>query len=154
MALLSDDETARLRELLAGELSADVTLVHYTRRGVAAADGEPGVGECASCADTEALLGELCATSEHLKLEVHDVDAEPDLARGAGIELVPAVVLKGSGARGAVRLFGLPSGYEFASLLGDVIDVAAARDELSAETHAVLDALPRDVHLQVFVTPT
>jgi alkyl hydroperoxide reductase subunit AhpF len=153
MALLSDDETARLRELLASELSADVTLVHYTQRGPATADRAAG-GECPSCADAEALLGELCATSDHLRLEVHDVDAEPELARAAGIGMVPAVVVEGPGARGAVRLFGLPSGYEFASLLGDVIDVAAERDELSAETHAVLDALPRDVHLQVFVTPT
>ena len=148
MALLSDDETARLRELLASELSADVTLVNYTRSD--AADGD----DCPSCADTEALLRELCATSDHLSLEVHDVDAEPGLAADAGIELVPAVVVRGPGARGGVRLFGLPSGYEFASLLGDVIEVAAEADELSPETHAVLDALPRDLHLQVFVTPT
>jgi alkyl hydroperoxide reductase subunit AhpF len=67
---------------------------------------------------------------------------------------VPAVVVKGPGARGAVRLFGLPAGYEFASLIGDVIDIGAGRDELSPETHSVLEALPRDVHLRVFVTPT
>ncbi len=150
MALLSDDETARLREILATELTADVTLVHFTRRSADAAAGEA----CPSCSETEALLRELCATSDHLALEVHDVDAERELAERHGIDMVPAVVVRGPGARGAVRLFGLPSGYEFASLLGDVIDVAAGRDELSPETHAVLEALPRDVHLRVFVTPT
>lgn len=152
MALLSDDESARLRELLDRKLKADVTLVHFTRHTsrVVVPGGEP----CPSCDDTEALLGELAGTSDHLALEVHDIAAEPDLALAHGIDKVPATVLVGPGARGLVRLFGLPSGYEFATLLEDLIDVSAAHDDLSDDTRAVLDALTRDVHLQVFVTPT
>jgi hypothetical protein len=152
MALLSDDESARLRELLDRRLKADVTLVHFTRHAgrLIVPGGEP----CASCDDTEALLGELAGTSAHLALEVHDIAAEPGLARQHGIDKVPATVLVGPGARGPVRLFGLPSGYEFATLLEDVIDVSAAHDDLSADTRVVLDGLTRDVHLQVFVTPT
>jgi alkyl hydroperoxide reductase subunit AhpF len=114
----------------------------------------PGKAPCASCADTVAGLGELAAASDHLSLEVHEIDAEPDLAREHGIDKVPATEIVGPGARGAVRLFGLPAGYEFATLIEDVIDIGAARDDLSDDAHAALDALTRDVHLQVFVTPT
>ena len=53
-----------------------------------------------------------------------------------------------------MRLFGLPSGYEFATLLEDMIDVGGVRNDLSDDTRAILDGLARDVHLQVFVTPT
>ena len=152
MPLLTDDETARLRELFERKLAADVTLVHFTQS--TGSPGAPGETPCSSCHDAEALLRELTATSEHLVLEVHDLLAEPDLARRHGIDRAPATVITGPGARGAVRLFGLPSGYEFATLLEDVIDVGATHDDLSADTHAALDALARDVHLQVFVTPT
>jgi len=154
MPLLTDDETARLSELFERELGGDVTLVHFTERtGGRAAPTAPG-DSCLHCSEAEALLGELAATSEHIALEVHDLGAEPDVARRYAIDRAPATVLTGPGARGAVRLFGLPSGYEFATLLEDVIDVSVARDDLSADTRATLDALARDVHLQVFVTPT
>jgi glutaredoxin-like protein len=152
MPLLSDDESARLVELLDRELKSDVTLVHFTKH--AGRLVVPGVVPCDSCADTEALLGELTGMNDHLVLEVHDIDAEPELAREYGIDKVPATVIAGPGARGPIRLFGLPSGYEFATLLEDLIDVSNARDDLSSDTRAVLDALTRDIHLQVFVTPT
>jgi glutaredoxin-like protein len=152
VSLLTDVETARLRELMERDLSGDVTLVHFTKH--ASRLVVPGEDPCPSCADTVALLGELAATSDHLSLEVHDVAAEPDVAREQGIDKVPATRIIGPGARGAVRLFGLPGGYEFATLIEDVIDVGGARDDLSDDAHAALDALTRDVHLQVFVTPT
>lgn len=152
MSLLTDDEAARLHELLERELIGDVTLVHFTRQ--ASRLVVPGEEPCPSCADTVTLLGELTATSDHLSLEVHDVAAEPDVAHEHGIDKVPATRIVGSGARGALRLFGLPGGYEFATLIEDVIDVGGARDDLSDNAHAALNALTRDVHLQVFVTPT
>jgi glutaredoxin-like protein len=162
MPLLSDDESDRLRELLADELPADVRLIHFTRRGGepaaarSAAAGEPSgdEGACTSCADTEELLAELAATNDHLALEIHDVAAEPALAEEFDIERVPATLISGPGAQGTLRLFGLPSGYEFATLLEDLIDVSAENDDLSAEAHEALEGLDSEVHLQVFVTPT
>jgi len=152
VSLLTDDEAARLHELFDRDLTGDVTLVHFTQD--TSPQAVPGAVPCPSCADTAALLAELAAASDHLSLEIHEIDAEPDLAREHGIDKVPATEIVGAGARGAVRLLGLPGGYEFATLIEDVIDVGAARDDLSDHAHAVLDALTRDVHLQVFVTPT
>jgi len=162
MSLLSDDETDRLRELLADELPADVRLIHFTRHDGVAAEPRPAAagapdddeGACTSCADTETLLAELSATNAHLALEVHDVDAEPALAEEFAIDRVPATLIAGPGAQGMLRLFGLPAGYEFATLLEDLIDVSAENDDLGAEAHEALEQLDREVHLQVFVTPT
>ena len=58
------------------------------------------------------------------------------------------------GVKGQVRYFGLPSGYEFSVLLGSLVDVSNAEPDLSEDTMAVLDALDKDLHFQVFVTPT
>ena len=53
-----------------------------------------------------------------------------------------------------MRFFGLPSGYEFASLIEDIIDVGAGSSDLPADTVEALRGLQKDVHIQVFVTPT
>jgi alkyl hydroperoxide reductase subunit AhpF len=58
------------------------------------------------------------------------------------------------GVKGQVRYFGLPSGYEFSVLLGSLVDVSNAEPDLSEDTMAVLDALDKSLHFQVFVTPT
>ena len=55
---------------------------------------------------------------------------------------------------GMVRFFGLPSGYEFMTLLEDVVDVSRRATRLSEATRQAVAALPGSLHLQVFVTPT
>jgi hypothetical protein len=48
----------------------------------------------------------------------------------------------------------LPAGYEFSVLLGSLVDVSKAEPDLSEDTMKVLDTLEKDLHFQVFVTPT
>jgi hypothetical protein len=53
-----------------------------------------------------------------------------------------------------VRFLGLPSGYEFSTLVADVVDVSKGKTDLSDATRAAVRAIDRPVHIQVFVTPT
>jgi len=53
-----------------------------------------------------------------------------------------------------VRFFGIPSGYEFTSLVEDIVDVSRGQTSLSAQTLELLAKLTEPVHIQVFVTPT
>jgi alkyl hydroperoxide reductase subunit AhpF len=53
-----------------------------------------------------------------------------------------------------IRLYGLPSGYEFGTLVDAILDVSRGDSGLTAETKEALAALPRPVHIQVFSTPT
>ena len=55
---------------------------------------------------------------------------------------------------GNVRFFGLPSGYEFATILEDIIDVSRRQTRLSPATRERLAGLTGPLHLRVFVTPT
>jgi alkyl hydroperoxide reductase subunit AhpF len=66
---------------------------------------------------------------------------------------VPAFVINGA-ARGKVRFFGIPSGYEFSALIADLVDVSRGTTDLSEETREYLAALTEDVNLKVFTTPT
>jgi glutaredoxin-like protein len=52
-----------------------------------------------------------------------------------------------------VRFLGLPGGYEFSTLLADIVDVSKDRTDLSEAARAVVRAIETPVHIQVFVTP-
>jgi hypothetical protein len=51
-------------------------------------------------------------------------------------------------------MYGLPSGYEFGTLVDAILDVSRGESGLAEETKQALAALSRPVHIQVFSTPT
>lgn len=68
---------------------------------------------------------------------------------------IPAIVLTPEdGQDRGVWFFGAPSGYEFRTLMEDLVDVSRGTTSLSDETRAALQELTSPVHIQVFVTPT
>jgi glutaredoxin-like protein len=151
MALISDRDRAHLTDLFAKELTDDVTAHFFT---IAAPRLHvPGRAACDFCEETRALLEEVAGLTTHVTLALHDRDREPELAARFGVDKAPAIVLEGKAA-GRVRYYGIPAGYEFRSLVEDLIDVATGRHGLSARTLQVLEELPGEAHIQVFVTPT
>jgi alkyl hydroperoxide reductase subunit AhpF len=58
------------------------------------------------------------------------------------------------GVKGKIRYFGMPSGYEFSVLLGSLLDVSRGESELSESSIETLQTLDKNLHIQVFVTPT
>jgi alkyl hydroperoxide reductase subunit AhpF len=91
------------------------------------------------------------------------VTADPATATRYNVQDVPTVVVRrghaattGASAESPanVRFVGLPSGYEFSTLVADVIDVSTGRTDLAAVTREAARAIDRPVHVQVFVTQT
>ena len=152
MGIIGDEDAAQLREIFAQQLTDDVTIVHYTQHESRLI--VPGVVPCATCRDNQALLEELVGLSDHLTLELHDFKAEAELAAQRGIEKIPATVVRGTDGGERARFFGVPSGYEFTTLLEDILEVGGVGRQLSPESTAALAGLEGDVHIQVFVTPT
>ena len=52
-----------------------------------------------------------------------------------------------------VRFIGLPGGYEFSTLMADIVDISRGQTGLAAATVTAVQAIETPVHLQVFVTP-
>jgi len=151
MPLIPDKEARQLREHLAERLAGPVTIDLFTRRDAPLV--VPARPECPLCGETQRLLEELSALSDKITLDVHDVEAEEPVAAATGAVEVPAIVLRG-GARGKVRFLGIPSGYEFATLLEGLIDVSRGTSGLAEPTREALQGLAADVHIRVFVTPS
>lgn len=141
MAFLNDDIRNEIKPIL-DELKETVTLVFFTQKT-----------ECRFCKETRELLEEIASLSPKLALEVLDFQHDAKRAEEYGVDKIPATVVLSPDYRG-MRFFGIPSGYEFTSLL-EAIRIASTSDSgLSADTRAFLDGLEEDLHLQVFVTPT
>jgi glutaredoxin-like protein len=152
MGIIGAEDAAQLKELFAQQLTSDVTLVHYTQRESRLI--VPGVVPCATCRDNLDLLEELVALSDRLHLEVHDFKADAEAARAAGIDKIPATTVRGPDGGERARFFGVPAGYEFTTLLEDILEVGGAGSQLSAKSATAIAGLEGDVHIQVFVTPT
>lgn len=151
MPLLSEDNREMIRKHFDESLLGDVEIVMFTEHESPIII--PGRQPCETCADTQALLEELTSLSEKLKLTVHDIADAKEEASALGIDRVPAFVCKGA-ARGTVRFFGIPSGYEFSALISDLVDVSSGTTSLSDETREYLNSLTEDINIKVFTTPS
>ncbi len=123
-------------------LQNDVRLVVFTQKV-----------ECQYCAENRTLSEEVAVLSDKLSLEIYDFVADSNKADQYGVDKIPATVIIGRKDHG-IRFFGIPAGYEFTSYLEAIKLVSTGETGLSDKTKAFLDGLERDVHLQVFVTPT
>src|SRR5260370_30027401 len=141
MGLIRDEDADQIRERLR-EMVDLVKLVHFTKE----LNLEYGL-------EARQLLEELAALSDKLSLEVHNFLLDKQKVAEYGIDKVPATVVR-NGKDYHIRFYGVPSGYEFSSLLDAILSVSRADSGLSEKTKETLRNLSQPLHLEVFVTPT
>lgn len=145
MSLLNQDTRDQLTEMFAA-LQKPVKMVVFTQEF-----------ECQYCQETRQIAEELASLSDKISLEVYDFVKHKALADQYGVDKIPATVILEGGQNGkdfGIRYYGIPSGYEFSSLIHDVMMVSEGDPQLSKEMTDWLAELKTPVHLQVFVTPT
>lgn len=141
MPIIREDDVEEIRKRLE-VMKGAVKLVHFTQ----ATGLEYGL-------EARQLLEELVPLSERLSLEVWDFENDRQKAAEYGIDKVPATVVR-NGKDFGIRFYGLPAGYEFATLLDAILSVSQADSGLEETTRQKLASIRQPVHLQVFVTPT
>jgi len=141
MALLDDNIKQQVKEAL-GDLPNPVRLVMFTQEF-----------ECQFCSETRQLVEELADVHDKVKAEVYNFVVDKEKAQELGIDKIPAVAVVGAKDYG-IRFFGIPSGYEFSSLIESIKLVSLGIPQLSPAGLEFAQALENDIHIQVFVTPT
>ena len=142
MAIFRPEEEQKVRELF-GALERPVELV------VAHGPEEtplPGARDIDFGAEADRIVEGLASLSEQVS---YRTEAEPP-----GISLYPAIRVLPGGEDHGVVYYGLPWGYELASLLGGVLEAGRSESALAPESLERLAALDRDLAIDVFVTPT
>ena len=141
MPIIDKETTEKVRAEFSKKLSGEVNLMLFVSQH-----------SCQTCTPTKELLGELAAIDARLKLTVYDISANSKEAKFLGIEEVPALVIGGKRIYN-LHYYGIPSGYEFSSLLGDIIDASNGSTSLSGATKELLKRNNKHIDIKVFVTP-
>ncbi len=157
MGLLKDSDREQLREEFR-QLANPVKLAFFTQ-----------ALECDYCPLTQQVLEEVAGLSDKIRLETYNYSIDKEQVANFKIARVPAIAVlrvetktNGNGEATeetrdrdyGIRFYGVPAGFEFASLLGDIYDVSRGESGLNAQSKAALAQLKDPLHLQVFTTPT
>ena len=145
MSLINEKDRQFLKDLFE-DLRDDVKLVLFTQNF-----------ECQFCKETHQLIEEVSELSKKIELVVYDLVDDKEIAAQHNVDKIPAIVVMRGGAEPkdfGIRYFGIPSGYEFSSLVEDIKMVGGGDSGLSEYTKNWARNLKSPVHLQVFVTPT
>ena len=113
--------------------------------------------ECQYCTETRELATEVAGLSDKIEVEIYDFVADKEIVETYGIDKIPAMAIVKGGDEPkdyGIRLYGIPSGYEFSTLIEDIAMVSTGESGLDQSTKDELAALTTPLHLQVFVTPT
>jgi glutaredoxin-like protein len=113
--------------------------------------------ECDYCRETREIAEELASLSDLITLEVYDLVTDKALAEQYQVEKIPATLVLRGGEQPkdyGIRYFGIPAGYEFMSLVQDILMVGSGESGLSPAARQWAAALEVPIHIQVFVTPT
>jgi len=100
----------------------------------------PGGRELDTGAQALAVLEDVCSLSERVTLEIVEHDEPgpwPRTTIGPGL-----------------RYLGMPLGYELTTLVHGILEAGRGEPSLGPASRDRLEALERDVEIDVFVTPT
>src|SRR6266487_6853845 len=134
MGLIDDETAAQLKEEF-GRLVNPVRLLVFSQ---ALADPESE--------QVRRLVEELCALDPKLSAESYNFVLDKEKAEALGIARIPAIAVLGTDKDYGIRFYGLPSGYEFGSLVDAILDVSSGDSGLLADTRRALQELARPVH--------
>jgi glutaredoxin-like protein len=142
MGLINEKDAEQLGKVFA-VLPKPVQLVMFTQEN-----------ECDFCATTRQIVEELAALGEKLTAEVLDFVADRERAAALRIDKIPAIAVLSDGQDTRMRFFGVPAGYEFTTLVEDILDAGRGAPELPDPVAKALAKIDQPVHLQVAVSPT
>lgn len=100
------------------------------------------------------LVEELAELHPRLSLESYNFVLDKEKVESLGIVRIPAIAILGADKDYGIRMYGVPGGYEFGTLVDTILDVGSGASGLSEPTRETLAELARPVHIQVFATPT
>jgi len=141
MGLLSKEDKEYLKNEF-NKITTDVNILFVTT------DDEK---KCEQCDNVRQIIDELTPLSDSVSFREIDINSEE--LKQYSVEMAPAMVLLNNG-NGNIKYYGVPSGYEFSSLIDDIVDIGTGDIEMDDEVRSELEGIEDNVHIRVFVTPT
>ena len=107
--------------------------------------------KCDTCITTQKLLTEISNISNKINLEIIDFYNNDNPSTELTIDRIPATVI---GQSGRAIFYGMPSGYEFSTLINSIINSSLDSQNLNEGLIKKLAVIQNPIHIKVFVTPS
>ena len=143
MALLSPQDEQTLKQHLSA-IEKPVALLLFTQT----------IGGSESGPIAKQVLDEVARLNDKITVVEKNFILDLDDRAKYGVDKSPAIVVLSDGQDTRMRFFGAPTGYEFVPLVEAVLLAGTGKIELHEDTLALLAAVDKPLHLQVFSTPT
>jgi alkyl hydroperoxide reductase subunit AhpF len=145
--LLNDNVTGQVRKVFDQQLAQPVEVLFFGKQA-----------DCDYCDDTQQLVQEVVDLSEKLGMSAYDLEQDAEIARQYNVDKTPGLVIAGRDGDKiidyGIRYAGIPSGYEFGSLIQSLVLVSGRESGLNPKTRQALKELKKPVNMLVFTTPT
>ena len=145
--LLNDNITKQVKEAFDKQLQQPVQVLFFGKQT-----------DCDYCTDTRQLVGEVVELSDMIEIRDYDLEQDAEIASQYNVDKAPGLVIaakdNGQIVDYGIRFAGIPSGYEFSTLIQSLVLVSGRQSGLKEKTRKFLNALKKPVHLLVFTTPT
>ncbi|MEM0160150.1 MAG: thioredoxin family protein [Thermoplasmata archaeon] len=143
-SLISEEDKKYLKEQFEKDLKDKVKIVVFT-------DNSP---DCKYCNETLEITKELGELSSLISVENYNL--KDPKAKTFNVEFSPTTIItdEKESMGGRIRYTGIPAGYEFSSLIEDVISISSGKLEFNDHVLEHLDEVDKPIKIQVFVTPT
>ena len=141
MGLLKEDDKKYLSEEFEKHIEQPVNIIHFTSNS----------SDCMYCPQTKEILEEVEQLHTKITLTVYDGDTDKENMEKYKVALIPSIIIPRNGGMG-MRYYGIPGGYEFSSLIEDIIDVGKDMVDLSPDTIQKLATIKKPFNIKVFIT--
>ena len=144
MPLLSDQDQQIVRTHLAA-ITHRVTLLFFTQT----------FGAPETMLLAKQVVDEVASLNDLVSVEEVNLILDKERAAQFGIDRVPSIALLRDGEDTRLRFLGAPAGYEFTSLIEEVVLAGTGESGLAPESRAAIaERVTGPVDIKVFVTPT
>ncbi|MEO0159936.1 MAG: thioredoxin family protein [candidate division WOR-3 bacterium] len=142
--MLREEDKKLIKKLFDEKLKNNVKIIFFTQNL-----------NCDYCYDTERILNEISELSDKIKVEKYNFITDSEKAEKWNVDKTPAIIItdEEENIKG-IRYFGIPAGYEFSSLIEDIIMVSSNESGLSERVINKLSKIQNKTHIMIFVTPT
>jgi glutaredoxin-like protein len=145
--LLNDGIIKQVKDAFDQQMRQPVQVIYFGKQN-----------DCDYCADTRQLVEEVVELSDKIELKIYDLEVDSEIARQYHLDKAPGLVIAGKDGDSisdyGIRFAGIPSGYEFSSLIQSLMMVSGRDSGLREKTRLALKQLKQPIHLAVFSTPT
>ncbi|MCX8169425.1 MAG: thioredoxin family protein [Candidatus Methanomethylicia archaeon] len=110
--------------------------------------------KCSGCREAEDLLLDLLSLSDKIIFEKYVYETSRDKFNEYNVTYVPTIIIVSPYTGGIARFLGVPLGYEFSSLLEDIVHASTGDFPFPKSLIRTVSEIDFNVDIKVFVTLT